>query len=41
MTCIIVRGGYTDVAAERMGVGHVIDRLEDLEPILAAVRRAA
>jgi phosphoglycolate phosphatase len=41
MTCIIVRGGYTGVAAERMGVDHVIDSLEDLEPILAAVRRAA
>lgn len=41
MTCIIVRGGYTDIPAEAIGADGVIDRLDELEATFLAAGKAA
>jgi phosphoglycolate phosphatase len=41
VTCIIVRGGYTDIPAEATGADGVIDRLDELEARFRAAGKAA
>lgn len=40
ITCMAVRGGYTDVSAEELGADHVIDTLLDLPAAIEALKEA-